>query len=65
MSLNFKKKAIKNFGCLPESNKSNASLISCFCSSVNSGRGPVDFFFWPPLTGFLALALAVAVDLKV
>jgi hypothetical protein len=44
------------------SNRSNASRISCFCSSVSSGRGPFDFFFCPPLIGLRAFALAVAVD---
>ena len=38
------------------SNRSNASRISCFCSSVNSGFGPV-FFLWaaatPPIVGLL------------
>lgn len=38
------------------SNRSKASRISCFCSSVNSGLG-LDFFLWDaaPSEGFLKL----------
>ena len=35
------------------SNKSKASLISCFCSSVSSGLGPAFFLVPPPTFGFL------------
>ena len=46
------------------SNKSNASRISCFCSSFNSGREPDACFFCAPLIGLRAFALAVATDFK-
>jgi hypothetical protein len=44
------------------SNKSNASRISCFCSSLSSGREPAAFFFCAPLIGLRAFAFAVAID---